>query len=113
MLSTNYRETNYMAVIRSLRWSGDRHSPPEVGDSYFPAKQGLNLGSSTCAANAADGPESSKPRVAFVSWERSDPSGQFFSFVSVGDFANCANPSNTDFTCPAYGPFGSNCKYLW
>ena len=43
----------------------------------------------------------------------SDPSDQFFSFVSVGGFVNCANPSSADFTCPAYGPFGSNCKYLW
>ncbi len=36
------------------------------------------------------------------------PSDQFFSFLSVGDFANCANPSRADFASPAYGPFGSN-----
>src|SRR4029077_8297665 len=55
----------------------------------------------------------SEPCVPFFSWEWSDPSDQFFSFVSVGDFVNCANPSSVDFTCSAYGPFGSNCKHLW
>ena len=55
----------------------------------------------------------SEPCVPFFSWEWSDPSDQFFSFVSVGDFVNCANPSSADFTCSAYGPFGSNCKHLW
>lgn len=54
----------------------------------------------------------SEPCVPFFSWEWSDPSDQFFSFVSVGDFVNCANPSSADFTCSAYGPFGSNCKHL-
>lgn len=42
-----------------------------------------------------------------------DPTDQFFSFFSVGDFVNCANPSSADCTCAAYGPLGSNCKYLW
>jgi integrase len=41
------------------------------------------------------------------------PSDQFFCFLSVGDFANCANPSRADFASPAYRPFGSNCRHLW
>ena len=57
--------------------------------------------------------EGSAPCVPFLSWEWSDPSDQFFSFVSVDDFVNGANPSSADFICPAYGPLGSNCKYLW
>jgi len=50
--------------------------------------------------------EGSEPCAPFFSWELSDPSDQFFSFVSVGGFVNCANPSSADFACPANGPFG-------
>ena len=72
---------------------------PRLVNSDFEVKSEPD-GASQYGGRARAG-EGAEPCVPFLSWEWSDPSDQFFSFVSVRDFVNCANPSSADFICPA------------